>query len=96
LEVPAPTVHGWALSEDILEPVWSEGPVLPSKVVDILDSDMNIDDQQDNEEDSDLDGPDSNVHSLQTKDLAVTVRDNVNSCCAVEVRGKLNKQKAEC
>lgn len=44
--------------EDILEPVWSDGPVLPSKVVDILDSDMNIDDQQDNEEDSDLDGPD--------------------------------------
>ena len=27
-------------------------------VVDILDSDMNIDDQQDNEEDSDLDSPD--------------------------------------
>ena len=58
LEVPAPTDHGWALSEDILEPVWSEGPVLPSKVVDILDSDMNIDDQQDNKEDSDLNGPD--------------------------------------
>ena len=40
---------------------------MPFNVVDILDSDMNIDDQQDNEEDSDLDGPDSNVHSLQTK-----------------------------
>ena len=54
---------------------------MPFNVVDILDSDMNIDDQQDNEEDSDLDGPDPNVHSLQTKDLPVTFRDNVNSCC---------------
>ena len=58
LQVPAPTDHGWALSEDILEPVWSQGAVLPSYVADILDSDMHMDDQQDNEEDSDFDGPD--------------------------------------
>ena len=56
LEVPAPKDHGWALNEDILEPVWSEGPVMPSKVVYILASDMG--DQQDNEDDSDLDDPD--------------------------------------
>ena len=45
--------------EDIIEPVWCQGAaILPSKVADILDSDMHMDDQQDNAEDSDLDGPD--------------------------------------
>ena len=58
LQVPVPTDHGWALNEDILKPVWSQGAVLPSKVADCLDSDMHMEDQQDNEEDSDLEGPD--------------------------------------
>jgi len=48
LQGPAPKDHGWALSEDILEPVWSQGAVWSSKVADILDSDMHMDEQQDN------------------------------------------------
>ena len=48
LQVPAPTDHEWALGEDILNPVWSQGAVRPSKVADILDSDMHMDEQQDN------------------------------------------------
>ena len=80
-QIPAPTDHGWALSEDILEPVWSQGAVRPSKVADILNSDMHMDEQQDNEEDSDLDAWTYNAHSLQTKDLTLTFRDCMNSCC---------------
>ena len=48
LQVPAPTDHEWTLSEDILDPVWSQGAVRPSNVADILDSDMHMHEQQDN------------------------------------------------
>ena len=35
-EIPPPTEHGWTKCEDYIEPVWSEGPVLPSCLEDIL------------------------------------------------------------
>ena len=35
-DIPSPTKHGWRLVDEFLEPVWSEGPILPNKLIDIL------------------------------------------------------------
>ena len=35
-EVPSPTEHGWTRCGDFIEPVWSEGPILPSRLEDNL------------------------------------------------------------
>ena len=37
--VPPPTQHGWATEDNILEPVWSDGPILPKQLIDILAQD---------------------------------------------------------
>ena len=37
VDLPTPTEHGWQINQGILEPVWSEGPVLPLRLVDLLD-----------------------------------------------------------
>ena len=46
------------LREDIIEPVWSEGSVMSSKEVDILDADINMNDAWDGWDDLALEGPD--------------------------------------
>lgn len=55
-EIPSPTEHGWTRCGDFIEPVWSEGPVLPSCLEDIL-TEVTHDESSD-EEDSDIDGDD--------------------------------------
>ena len=80
LQVPAPTDHEWALGEDILDPVWSQRAVRPSKVADILDSDMH----RTIKRIQTWTARTYNAHSLQTKDLTLTFRDNVNSWSKVE------------
>ena len=38
--MPDPTEHGWEMSESgILEPKWSDGPILPESLMDIIDID---------------------------------------------------------
>ena len=55
--MPSPTQHGWVVEDTHIEPVWSEGPVIPSRLVDILAG------GQDNIHDDDTsdDKPDFNV-----------------------------------
>lgn len=52
-DVPASTNHGWGLSDGKLEPVWSGGPILPSRWMGIL----SVGDT-DYEQDADQEGPD--------------------------------------
>ena len=49
--------HGWEVEDTHIEPVWSEGPILPSRLVDILSG------GQDNSDDDDTlyDEPDFDV-----------------------------------
>ncbi|XP_076324251.1 uncharacterized protein LOC143232559 [Tachypleus tridentatus] len=63
LKLPPPTDHGWVLNDGILDPVWSEGPVLPGSLVDILDVNMAYDESED---ESDEDGPD--IESFSSDD----------------------------
>ena len=54
LDIPPAIEHGWAQSGEFLEPVWSEGPVLPSSLEDILagspGDDSSSDEDTDNED----------------------------------------------
>ena len=36
VELPSPTDHGWTFSDNHLEPIWSEGPILPESLMDII------------------------------------------------------------
>ena len=36
VDMPSPTQHGWVVEDTHIEPVWSEGPILPIRQVDIL------------------------------------------------------------
>ena len=52
--MPSPSQHGWVVEDTQIEPVWSEGPILPSRLVDILaggqdnsDDDYTSDDELD-------------------------------------------------
>ena len=50
-EVPRPTDgHGWVMEDDIMKPKWTNGIVMPKKLVDILEEIVDTDDS-----DSDLD-----------------------------------------
>ena len=46
---PPPRENGWLQGEQFLEPMWSDGPILPSSLVDVVetveDSDLNSDDE---------------------------------------------------
>ena len=55
--MPSPTQHGWVVVDTHIEPVWSEGPILPSRLVD------NLAGGQDNSYDDDTsdDEPDFDV-----------------------------------
>ena len=58
--MPSPTQHaqhGWVVEDTHMETVWSEGPILPSRLVDILAG------GQDNSDDDDTsdDEPDFDV-----------------------------------
>ena len=66
VDLPTPTEHGWQINQGILESVWSEGPILPLRRVDLLD----IHDTPDEEQDSYVDERMSRnlkVHSLLMK-----------------------------
>ena len=52
-EIPPPTEHGWARYGDFIEPVWSEAPVLPPSLEDIL---LQVTEITSDEEESDRDG----------------------------------------
>ncbi len=55
--VPPATSHGWVMGDDgRLEPLWSDGPVLPPSIVDILARNDEEDNEEDNEEDEEEDG----------------------------------------
>ena len=34
--IPPYTEHRWVMAEDFMEPVWSDGPILPARLVDIV------------------------------------------------------------
>ena len=34
--MPSPSQHGWVVEDTQIEPVWSEGQILPSRLVEIL------------------------------------------------------------
>ena len=64
-EIPSPIEHGWVLANDnILEPVWSEGPVLPDLLIDQLPSE----DDSDSDPESDEEGLELSVHSESSDD----------------------------
>ena len=46
VDLPTPTEHGWQINHRILESVWSEGPVLPLRLVDLLDIHDTPDEEQ--------------------------------------------------
>jgi hypothetical protein len=46
--------QGWEkVNDGVLEPVWSKGPILPLSLIDLLDSDWDLDDE--NEDDDYID-----------------------------------------
>ena len=55
VDMPSPSQHGWVVEDTQIEPVWSEGPILRSRLVDILaggqdvysDDDYTSDDEPD-------------------------------------------------
>ena len=57
VDVPSPSQHGWVVENTHIEPVWSEGPILPSRLVDIL---AGCQDNNDDDDTSD-DEPDFDV-----------------------------------
>jgi hypothetical protein len=54
-EIPPPIDHGWEISGDFLQPVWSQKEVLPSSLVNILAENQNQEESQNPEEDSSCD-----------------------------------------
>lgn len=44
-ELPSPTSHGWTMDYEtsILEPVWSEGPILPESLAELVTTDISVD-----------------------------------------------------
>jgi hypothetical protein len=72
-ETPSPKGHGWiptnetllvndvACNEAVLEPVWSEGPILPDRLIDLVTEDnsgSDSDDEEDEDNDDDSDESD--------------------------------------
>ena len=57
VDMPSPNQHGWVVEDTHIEPEWSEGPILPSRLVDILAVGQ---DNSDNDDTSD-DEPDFDV-----------------------------------
>ena len=60
-EVPDPCDHGWVMVENILEPLWCAGGVIPDELVDLLagysdsdDENEEIDFNLDENEESDI------------------------------------------
>ena len=51
----SPTQHGWVVEDTHIEPVWSEGPILPSRLVDILGGQDNSDDDDTSDDEPDVD-----------------------------------------
>ena len=45
VELSSPTDQGWTQSEEYLEPVWSEGPILPDTLMDLV-ADGSMDTQE--------------------------------------------------
>ena len=65
-EIPDPKRHGWIPSEShqhIFDPVWSEGPILPDKIIDLVtkDFDGHEDSNSDHKESNGFDGEDSDT-----------------------------------
>ena len=56
VDIPSTTQHGWVVEDTHIEPVWSEGPILSSRLVDIFGGQDNSDDDDtsDNEPDFDV------------------------------------------
>ena len=67
-EIPTPTDHGWVILEGTLEPVWSEGPVLPARLVDILCSDHDGMETDEDSGDSDVEGPETDLELSSDED----------------------------
>ena len=58
--------HGWIEENEVVEPQWSDGPILPDNLIDLLhdrsqtlDSDANSDEEYQTDSDSDEDSGDS-------------------------------------
>ena len=55
-EIPDPSDnHGWIWKENILEPKWTSGNILPQQIVDVLDEQIHPDDDDDDDDDGDSD-----------------------------------------
>ena len=55
-QTPHAKDHGWIPTnenEQVLEPVWSEGPILPDKLIDLITEDVIDSESCDEDEDSD-------------------------------------------
>ena len=46
-DIPSPLEHGWFHSEDFLEPHWCEGAILPTQLIDILETGEVAEDESD-------------------------------------------------
>ena len=54
--MPIPTQHGWLVEDTLIDPVWSEGPILPSRLIDILAGGQdNSDDDYPSDDEPDFD-----------------------------------------
>ena len=69
-EIPSPIKHGWVLANDnILELVWSEGPVFPDLLIDLLPSEDDTEsDPESDEQPQDVEDEELCVHSESSDD----------------------------
>ena len=57
-DFPCPTNHGWVKSDSGLEPQWSEGPILPKNLIDLLGNQERDDSESEDSETDENDGKD--------------------------------------
>ena len=69
-EVPSSAEnHGWVWKDDVLEPLWTSGSILPQKLVDILDEgNADTEDRNSDVNDSDLDEHDEYLEDEASDD----------------------------
>ena len=58
VELPSPVEHGWEKDDDILQPVWSEGPILPDSLLDLVARSGGSEETEDDDSESDIDDTD--------------------------------------
>ena len=70
-EIPSPLQHGWVLGENrVLEPIWSDGPILPELLIELLPSDNSDDALESEDEDGMIDMMETYPDSSDDEDYA--------------------------